>query len=230
MVRNWFKWSLVPVLACFAGSAMAQDSLEATTTASPARPVAGQSRFAAELKPLPVIVSLVPGVSGAGVGGEWMATRDTAIYTEVNYLDSNLSGRTSDQARSRAGESLYPNKVRAVNFDVGGRFYTTPLASSWYGGAKLGYSTVRGEWFYHDETVDQKTAALTPGVNAGYRWKWENDVLVRLGAGAAANVVQFQETKRTNDTEDSKEAQDKLDKNARVPFLANIDLGVGYMF
>jgi len=229
MLSRIIKVSLVPALFCFAGAAHAQNDVQATTTGTSSS-VLGQNRFSAEIKPLPTIVSLVPGVAGAGVGAELMVSHDTAVYTDVNYLDSNLSGRTEDQARSRAGDGLYPNKVRAVNVDLGGRFYTSPLTSSWYGGAKLGYSTLRGQWFYHDETLDQKTASLTPGINAGYRWKWDNSVLLRLGAGASANFVQFQDVDRNSDTDDSKDAQDKLDDRAHAPILANLDLGVGYVF
>lgn len=228
MLRSLIKISLIPALACFAGSAFAQSDVSATSTGTSS--VFGQDRFSAEIKPLPTILSAVPGVAGAGVGAEWMVNHESAIYTDVNYLDSNLNKRGEDEVRNRAGDEPYPNKVRAVNFDIGGRFYTSPLTSSWYGGAKLGYSTVRGQWFYKDEKLDQKTASLTPGINAGYRWKWENDVLVRLGAGAAANFVQFQDIDRENDSRDSLDAQDELDEKAHTPVLANLDLGVGYMF
>ncbi len=192
--------------------------------------VLDQDKFSAEIKPLPTLLSVIPGVAGAGVGAEVMATSDTAIYTDLMYLDSNLSGASEAEAKDRAGDGLYPNKARAVNIDIGGRFYTDPLSHSWYGGAKLGYSTLRGQWFYKDQVLEQRTASLTPGINAGYRWKWENDVLVRLGAGAAANFVQFQDIDRDNDSDEAKEGQDKMDTAAHAPIIANLDLGVGYMF
>lgn len=229
MSNKWIKASIVPALALFmASAASAQESIDSTRTGTSS--MFGADKFSAELKPLPTILSVIPGVAGAGAGAELLVGRDTAVYTEVNYLDSNLSGASEAQAKDRAGDGLYPNKVRAVNIDVGGRFYTSPLSSSWYGGAKLGYSTLRGQWFYKDEVLNQRTASLTPGINAGYRWKWENDVLLRLGAGAAANFVQFQHIDRENDSKDSLDAQDKMDDEAHSPILANLDLGVGYVF
>ncbi len=229
MFSKLVKISLVTATACLTGSAFAQSDVQATTSGTTSS-VFGQDKFSAELKPLPTILSVIPGVAGAGIGAEGMVTTDTAIYGEVNYLDSNLSGASEAEAKDRAGDGLYANKARAVNVDLGGRFYTDPLSHSWYGGAKLGYSTLRGQWFYKDEVLEQRTASLTPGINAGYRWKWESDVLVRLGAGASANFVQFQDIDRSNDSEDSLDAQDEMDKKAHTPILANLDLGVGYMF
>ncbi len=227
MSHSWIKVVVVPLALGAAGLAFGEDSIESTRAAAPGYET---GRFSAEIKPLPTVLSVIPGVGGLGLGAEAMVSRDTAVYAESTFLDSNLSGRTESEARDRAGSNLYPNKARAVNVDLGGRFYTSPMSSSWYGGAKLGYSTLHSQWFYHDATIDQKTASLTPGINAGYRWKWDNSMLVRLGAGAAANFVQFERTERNDDSADGLEAQKKLDDKAHTPILANLDLGVGYVF
>jgi hypothetical protein len=57
-------------------------------------------------------------------------------------------------------------------------------------------------------------------------------VLIRLGAVAAANVVQNIDTDLRNleGTPDEEDARDKIDDRVKVPFLANVDFGLGYQF
>jgi hypothetical protein len=222
---------ILPLSAClFATAALSQGQM--MTRRDVARPQ-GEG-VSVEIKPLPTILTLIPGVGGIGAAVETPITNQMAGYVESNFLDSNLPEGADSTLKDRFGEGLYGDKVRAVNVDVGGRYYTTPWTSSWYGGVKVGYTTVHADWLYHDEKLTQRFSALTPGVAAGYRWKWDNNVLVRLGAGVGGSVRQFEEVKIKTGPESNdqvaQEGRKKLDDAAKQVYAANVDLGVGYVF
>jgi hypothetical protein len=223
--------AILPLSACFIASvALSQDHM---TSSREAR--SGQFEgVSVEAKPIPLMLSLIPGVGGFGVGVEVPTTGQMTAYVEGNFLDSNLPNGIDAEVKKLSGEGLHGDKLRAVNIDVGARHYLTPAISSWYGGIKVGYTTLHADWLYHDEKLTQRYSSLTPGLAAGYRWKWENGLLVRLGAGVASNVRQFEDVKietgpGSNDAV-AKEGRDKLDEGAREPVIANVDLGVGYAF
>ena len=230
-MRSTFARFIAPISAGFiATGALGQDEVMTKHQVS-TYPSEGVS---VEIKPLPTILSLIPGVGGIGAAVEMPISNQVAGYVEGNFLDSNLPEGAEGMARKISGEGLYGDKIRAVNIDIGGRYYTTPMISSWYGGAKVGYTTVHGNWTYHDEKLTQRSSALTPGINAGYRWKWDNKLLVRLGAGVGGSVRQFQEVKietgpASNPTV-ANEGRDKLDEGSKQVYAANVDLGVGYTF
>jgi hypothetical protein len=185
----------------------------------------------AEVKPLPTLLSVVPGVGILSAGVEGFVQPNIAIFTEAAAMSSNLPDRLRGATKDRLGnDKLYANKMRGGSIDVGARYYNTPMRSSWYTGGKVGYKAASAEWEYNDEVLEQETATITPGINAGYRWKWDSNFIVRLGAGATANLVQKQRVKSDRDNEDVKDARDQLDEAVKTPVLANIDLGLGYMF
>ena len=82
----------------------------------------------------------------------------------------------------------------------------------------------------HEEQLEQNTSTLTPGINAGYRWLWNSGVVVRVGGGAALNLVQKEEVTSERDDQYTRDGRDDLDSKVKTPILANVDLGLGYMF
>jgi hypothetical protein len=228
-MKTRYYTSIFCVSMALGAQAFAQTADVATTRQG----TAGSSTrgITAEVKPLQTLLSAIPGVGVVGFGLEGFVRPKTTVYSEVNIINSNLPERLEGAAKDKLGDDkLYANKMRGGAVDIGSRWYNNPIGHSWYTGGKIGYQEASTEWEYNDEVLTQRSASLTPGINAGYRWAWQNNVVVRLGAGASLNLVQAQNVDSENDNADTDEARDELDEAAKVPVLANVDLGLGYMF
>jgi hypothetical protein len=206
-------------------------ALAGTRTAVAADP----DRFVAEVKPFPTLLSVVPGMGAAGIGVEAMMTPQISTYLDGYVINSNLPERLDAEGRDRTEDDVYPEKFTGRSADLGARFYGEPYDSTWYTGIKVGFASMNGEFTYKDrERMDANYSAFTPGLTAGYRWLLGNndDVLIRLGGVVAANVVQNLDTDLRNleGTPDEEDARDKIDDRVKVPFLANLDFGLGYQF
>lgn len=197
--------------------------------------VADPDRIVAEVKPFPTLLSVIPGMGAAGIGIESMITPQISTYLDGYIIDSNLPERLEAEGRDRAEDDVFPEKFTGRSADLGARFYAEPYDSTWYTGVKIGFASMNGEFTYKNrERMDASYSAFTPGLTAGYRWLLGNndDVLIRIGAVAAANVVQNIDTDLRNleGTPDEEDARDKIDDRVKLPFLANLDFGLGYQF
>lgn len=197
--------------------------------------VADPDRIVAEVKPFPTLLSVIPGMGAAGIGIESMITPQISTYLDGYIIDSNLPERLEAEGRDRAEDDVFPEKFTGRSTDLGARFYAEPYDSTWYTGVKIGFASMNGEFTYKNrERMDASYSAFTPGLTAGYRWLLGNndDVLIRIGAVAAANVVQNIDTDLRNleGTPDEEDARDKIDDRVKLPFLANLDFGLGYQF
>jgi hypothetical protein len=200
------------------------------------RRMMGSDRLAAEVKPYPAVMGFGADAGASGVGSvgasvEWMTNRYVAVHADGYVLDTGLG--VYDEADK--DEGIYPDTVTGYSAELGARYYGEPETSTWYAGAKLGYTEVSGDYTYKDrEAVEARYGSLTPGVQAGYRWLvgFQDDILIRLGAVAAANVVQYRDRdmKGLTGTADEAEARDELDDRIEAPVLASVDLGIGYQF
>jgi len=223
------------VLVATAALSQAAWSQDDTTGMDATREASGGSfarGITVEVKPLPILLSAIPGVGSISGGVEGMVAPNIAAFGEVAILSSNLPERLEGTAKDELGQNdLYANRVKGGSVDLGARFYLNPLGHSWFTQAKAGYQEMSTEWVYQDQTVNQRFATFTPGIGAGYRWRFADpSIVVRLGAGAAANIVQAQEVTADAETSVTQEAREKLDKAADTQVLANVDLGLGYMF
>jgi hypothetical protein len=220
-------WGSAAIAGAFFGAAVtasAQDLDATSTTAVRAAPVG----VTAEIKPLPTLLSAVPGIGSLGAGVEADLFNGPAPFLEFTALSSNLPERLEGAAKDE--EDLYPDRVRGGSVDIGSRYYQSAIGHSFYGLAKVGYTEMSSRWEYNDGIVDHRVASITPGLGVGYRWRWPNRLMVRLGAGVAANLVQANSTENQVDNADSDEAADKVKDRADEPTIANVDLGLGYMF
>ena len=84
MFSKLLKVSLVTVATGLAGSALAQNEVQASNTGTSSS-VFGQDKFSAELKPLPTILSVIPGVAGAGMNplARLMAARGHQVLVDA---------------------------------------------------------------------------------------------------------------------------------------------------
>lgn len=186
--------------------------------------------FSAEVKPLALGVSAIPGVASFGLGAEITANNNFATFANAYIVDANLP----NNMRNKGNEAETPQiqKMTGYAADLGARYYGSgSLTDSWYGGVKLGYQFSQGQWGYKEEKVDQSIRSLTPGAEAGYRWLWSNNLLLRAGAGADANLLQ-ENTVTPNDisTAVTDDASDKVTGYAKVAVLPRVDVGLGYAF
>lgn len=221
--RNLLTGAVLALSAC-AGVAYGQE-LSSTARAT-------GTGITAEIKPLPTVLSLVPGVGSIQAGVEADINQTVAPFLEFTAVNANLPERLDAIVEDEAegDDTIRPKKLQGGGVDIGARFYTAPLGHSWYGQAKIGYSEVTGEWEYREEIVDSRVASLTPGLGGGYRWLWNNGVVLRLGAGVSANLVQASDVDYDEETANTLEAQEDLEDRFDEPVLANVDLGLGYRF
>lgn len=226
--------SFVFAVALLSGSsALAEEStsLEVTRAAT-----YGRDRYTVEVKPFPAVIGNVAGQGASGVGAvgagfEWLTGGNFAAHADATYLDSNLMSYDSGERE----EDTMINTFSGYTVDVGARYYQKPKLSSWYTGAKLGVMGNDGSYKYKDREIIKATStSFTPGLEAGYRWLigWQQDFVIRLGIVAAANAVQARsrDLGQVAGTSDEADARQQLDDRIDQSFLANIDLGLGYVF
>jgi hypothetical protein len=232
----------IATIAAFASvSASAQMGAETGTTTGAVtgtrmRRMTGSDRLAAEVKPYPAVMGFGADAGASGLGSvgasvEWMTNRYVAVHADGYVLDTGLGVYEEDDKE----EGISPDTVTGYSAELGARYYGEPETSTWYAGAKLGFTEVSGDYKYKDrEDVKARYGSLTPGLQAGYRWLvgFQEDILIRLGAVAAANVVQYRDRdmKDLTGTADETEARAELDDRIEAPVLASIDLGIGYQF
>jgi hypothetical protein len=182
-----------------------------------------------ELKPIPLIANLVPGVGSIGIGGEIFANENISIFSNLYYTDVNLPNRISGTMADRA-EDPVPDAMTSINVSLGGRFYGSPLGSTWYTGAAVGYIDSTGKWEYEDVEINHSLSSVTIAVEGGYRWRWPNNVLVRLGGGLASNNIQSSSYTSDSTSKNADDGKKKVKELNSMPVMAAVDLGLGYMF
>lgn len=210
-------------LSMFSVTALAQVSAYRETVAHP-------SNISVELKPFPTALSFAPGVASIGLGAEFAGDGHAATFADVYMLNANLPNRLRNEGR----ESEVPviQKMQGYSGDLGARYYGNANGvDSWYGGAKLSYGFAQAQWGYKEEKIDQSVRTLSPGLEAGYRWVWSNNLLLRAGVGADSNLVQQNEASAVDrETAVTGDAEDKVKGYAKVAVTPRLDMGLGYAF
>ena len=186
--------------------------------------------FSVEAKPLPSVLSVLPGIASAGIGAEMSNGGPIAMFANGYLLDSNLPAF----ARKERDENNVPvvRKLQGYAGDLGMRYYGSPSGlDSWYGGGKVGYSYGKGQWNYKNEQVDSSLRSVNPGVEGGYLWTWPSNLLVRLGGGVDGNLIQENEVKaEVQETPSTIQAREIIENYAQVPVIPRVDVGLGYRF
>lgn len=217
------QFRLTQLIGLAVGSLVTVAAYGATPFTSEVRPAAPDWRDSSvEVKPLALMGSAIPGIGAFGIGAEKFLDNNTAGFVDLSFMTADLNKRT---VQDNDQKYALPDRVNSYGVDLGARYYGVPATHTWYAGAKLGYNRSEGNWTYRDDTVRKEVAALTPGVEGGYRWLFTNGVLVRAGAGAAGNVVVGEKT-----SEAKEETIDKVDKATKAPVVAKLDVGLGYAF
>lgn len=185
---------------------------------------------AVEVKPLPTVLVVVPGVSSIGIGAEVAAGQNGAVFANAFAINANLPADL--RAEDREDKTPILQKMDGYSGDIGGRYYARGARlDSWYGGAKVGYAFAIGQWGYKDEQVDHVVRTITPGAEGGYRWVWANNLLVRLAGGLDGNAVQENNaTPAGLETPTTADAESTIEDYAKIALLPRVDLGIGYMF
>lgn len=223
MKSSHLKNAVIAAFCAYSSGALAQVN---SYRSAPAR----TNKATLELKPLAAALSATPGVGSAGIGAEFALGENTTSFADVYAINANLPSRLRNQARE--DEVPVVQKFQGYSADIGARYYGQPLGDdSWYGGARLSYGIAKGQWGYQGEKIDQSIRTLSPGVEAGYRWIWNNNLLLRLGAGADSNLTQQNDASAVErETQVTSDAEDKVKGYAKVAVTPRLDMGLGYAF
>jgi hypothetical protein len=190
----------------------------------------GLRPYSAELKPLPTAISTVGNGSGSfGVGAEALVSDKLAFFVDASYVDLDTPNNLVDKEKE-ANEDPVPNTMFGYMVQPGLRWYGSPAVSSWYGQLGVGYAESKGKYEYGNATIDSKSISTLPTLAAGYRWLFRNNMLLRLGAGASANLVQTHDESAVENTSDAARGEDKVSDLVKTPVLAAVDFGLGYAF
>lgn len=181
-----------------------------------------------ELKPLSTTLNMVP---GPGIAGEAFVTDTVSVFLQGSYIDADMPGMRPKDYGVDSNKNAVPVKGYGYGYAAGGRWYSAPTTSSWYADAGVGYSQQKATWEYKDERVKNRLETVLPGVSGGYRWRWENGFIVRLGAGLSANTVASSRVKAEDpESPGAAAAVKKVKSVTNQATLAGLDLGLGYAF
>jgi len=186
--------------------------------------------YTVEIKPLPTALSAVPGIGSIGVGSELFFSSKSALFVDGQYTDANLPNRVLKQVKENNTGEPIPRTMIGYNVTSGVRFYSSPALHSWYGALGVGYSELTGKWDYDDATVQSHIISVLPTVAAGFRWVFENNVILRLGANFSSNIVKSESTTAAEQTATAADGVKKVSNSERTPMLAAVDVGLGYGF
>jgi hypothetical protein len=189
--------------------------------------------YTVELKPLPTALSAVPeagAVGSIGLGAEIFQTKHMAWFGEGQYIDVNTPNNLTNRSKQANPSSPVPSEMHGYEWTAGARLYGTPEVSTWYGSLGVGYSDYAGTFNYQDTTIAAHTISILPTVAAGYRWMFDNNVLLRLGLDVASNQVKSRRADAESQTANAADGEHKVRNLERTPVLANLDFGVGYGF
>ncbi len=226
MNGSFVALALALALACSSTPALSAD---ATVTSGRG------NRFNVEVKPLALIVNLVPGSHGFSGGlevpfGEHVAAFGTASFLSFKLPDSAITESTDKDA---------PPKTTMKEITTGAahgglRYYGQVSSDSWYAGAGVGAGNSRIEWLHDGETLIDKTVLFTTGIEAGYRWLWNSGFLMRVGAQLSANNLRNRSISAVSTAvTPSSQAVDDVTKEGQQPktqLSTGFDFGVGWAF
>ena len=210
-------------LAFFSCEAFAQVS-------SIKRGVFKPNEVSVELKPYPIALSTVPGLQSMGLGTELSSRGSVSTFVDAYVLDSKLPNQALGTTKKDDEPAI--ERLSGYSADIGVRYNDSPeAAGSWYAGGKIGYSQAGGQWSYLNEKINHDIRCVTPGLEGGYRWIWDSNVLLRFGVGMDGNVTQKNSTSPVGEaTAITAEAENKVKDYASASVIPRADVGIGYAF
>ena len=191
------------------------------------------SAYNVEVKPLPAVISVLPGAFGLGAEGEIYADEHWSAFVDAYYVQLSLDEHRVKDALDRQSKNKgVPQALRSLNFGGGARYYQSTQQDSWFGGGKLAIGSSRARWVYQDQALKDDDVAVTTGLEAGYRWLWDSGFDVRLGGGLGVTAM-TRRSIRADGTEtvaynDAK--RDLEDKERKVHLTPSLDVGLGWSF
>jgi hypothetical protein len=212
-------------ITALASSAYAQDT-SSTIRAEKNPPL---KRVSIEVAPIESLVSVTPGVASGGLSAEYYVGKNWAVSAGGSYADVNLPTKYITTIEDEANEPMV-KKGYGYSAGAGLRYYDYPIGDSLYGGLNIDYSEAHFDWKYGDETYATTRNAVTPTLAAGYRWVWNNGLLVRLGAGAGLPSVDSQKVEAKTNGDKAREGEKKITDTLDQKVIAKVDFGVGMMF
>jgi len=220
-----------PFVAAFVLGLVASGQVMAQTSLSKVETAAREHRLNVEIKPLPTILTALGQAQAGSLGlaAEAFVSPHYAAYIGGEYVDVRLSKDMVQRATDSYRNAIVPSKVLGYYIHPGVRYYTEPLASSWYAEGGVGYTARKEQYRYRDSFVKSQVQSILPNVGGGYRWLFDR-FLVRLGASAVGNSLVSRSEVPVEDTAEAREGQKKVRDVNRVPVMAAVDLGLGYTF
>ena len=186
-------------------------------------------RTSVEINPVSALISSVPGVGAVSGTAEGYIGDKFAGYVELGYADIDLKNSWVEDAEEQTNEPVV-KKGYGYATAVGLRYYEDIVGSSFYGAGAISYAESKAEWQYEGNDYKSELYTVTPSVSAGYRWVWQNGVLLRLGVGAGMPKVASQNISRANEGGTVEDGRKKIDDLQNQDMIAKVDFGLGYTF
>ena len=186
-------------------------------------------KFAVEIQPLTTALAASPNTGAIGGSAEFYLGDKWATFVEGSYIDATLKNSWIADLREDTNAPL-PRGGEAYSAGLGLRYYEDPIGDSLYGGGSMSYGETDASWTFEDAEISSELYSVTTSAVAGYRWVWNNGLLVRLGAGAGLRSIAAESYKSTNNGSSTDQAIAKVKDLQNFPVAARVDLGLGYTF
>jgi hypothetical protein len=184
-----------------------------------------------EVKPLSLLVNLVPG--GRGFSGEFEAAlgRNIAVVAGLSHLHlalSNNNENNPDETAPKAEELEKELNVSEVS--LGGRYYNNIAGHSWFAGARFGGGTRKSLWEQESKDYVDSQMTYLLGLDSGFRWLWKSGMHMRLGGGLEfRRTIARDVSQLANDGEPDEVAAsiERDNPTNRIQFSPYFDFGLG---
>ena len=230
IMKNFAKTRRLLTVATLAGITVTSSGLhgqEASMSLSEKTPTI--KKFAVEIQPLTTALAASPNTGAIGGSAEFYLGDKWATFIEGNYVDASLKNSWIADLREDTDAPL-PRGGEAYSCGLGLRYYEDPIGDSLYGGGSMSYGETDASWTFEDAEISSELYSVTTSAVAGYRWVWNNGLLLRLGAGAGLRSIAAESYTSTNNGSSSAQAIAKVKDLQNFPVAARVDLGVGYTF
>lgn len=228
MNGSLLAFALTVAAICTSSPALAADLVDLKVT-SPQK-----QHFSLEIKPIALIANAIPGGRGFSGGLEIPFSEHLAAFGTVSMLRLQLP---EEAVKTRAANDNEPDptikQTRNSAATAGLRYYGIIDSNSWYAGLAAGSGTNQVTWQQNGEALEDKSAFLSAGAEAGYRWLWRSGFLLRVGAQLSAHNLRDRNISAVSTNAPSAQtvaAISEQGQQRKTQLSTGFDFGLGWAF
>lgn len=183
-----------------------------------------------EIKPVALLVNLVPGARG--FAGEFEASlgQHVSVVAGLHHFSLNLSDARVEEQKTDRSVAEVEKDVSTSEVSLGGRYYSNIAGHSWFLGSKIGGGTKQSVWDHDSGEYTDSQMSYLIGADSGFRWLWKNSLHLRLGGGLEFRRTISRTINRLADDSPPDDVTRNIEKNSPsngIQFNPYFDFGLG---